>query len=197
LCRRRLIVHFLVLFGPPAVGKMTVGDEITRLTGIPVFHNHLSIEPVLRFFPFGTPPFGRLVDSFRVNLMEEVAHSDLPGLIFTFVWSLDYKDDEEFVAEICRIFDEVGADIALVELKADLQQRLYRNKTDKRLAEKPSKRDTEASDRSLLEIEERHRMNSDGSVPLGYRHLVIDNTNRTAEEVALEIVDTLGIPRSS
>lgn len=189
-------MHFLVLFGPPAVGKMTVGDEITRLTGIPVFHNHLSIEPVLRFFPFGTPPFGRLVDSFRVSLMEEVAHSDLPGLIFTFVWSLDHKGDEEFVADICKIFEGVGADIALIELRADLEQRLYRNKTDKRLAEKPSKRDTEASDRRILEIEQRHRMYSDGSIPLGYRHLVIDNTNRTAEDVALEIVDTLGIPRS-
>ena len=93
-------MHFLVLFGPPAVGKMTVGDEITKLTGIPVFHNHLSIDPILRFFPFGSPPFARLVNSFRRNLMEEVANSDLPGLIFTFVWGFSHNGDKEFLADI-------------------------------------------------------------------------------------------------
>ena len=188
-------MHFLVLFGPPAVGKMTVGDELTRLTGIPVFHNHLSIEPVLRFFPFGTPQFRRLVDSFRINLMQEVANSDLPGLIFTFVWSLTHEDDARFIDDICGLFGQVGADIALVELKADLDERLRRNKGENRLLEKPSKRDIAASEKRLLETEKIHTMNSDGTVPLGYRHIVIDNTHLSAAEVAAQIVETLAIPR--
>ena len=190
-------MYFLVLFGPPAVGKMTVGDEITKLTDIPVFHNHLSIEPVLRFFPFGSPPFTRLVGSFRHNLIEEVSRSDLPGLIFTFVWSLDSPEDEKFLTDICMIFEGVGATISLIELKTDLEQRLFRNKTEKRLSEKPSKRDIVKSESRLLEIEKHHKMNSDGPVPLGYRHLVIDNTKLTAKEVALEVVETLGIPLST
>jgi hypothetical protein len=189
-------MYFLVLFGPLAVGKMTVGDEITKLTGIPVFHNHLSIEPVLRFFPFGSPSFTRLVDSFRRNLVQEVAGSDLPGLIFTFVWSLGQKGDQEFLSDICKMFEEAGADIALIELKADLEVRLQRNKTEKRLSEKPSKRNIAESERRLLEIEQLHKMNSDGSLPLGYHHLVIDNTSLTAREVALEVINTLGIPQS-
>jgi hypothetical protein len=69
-------MRLLVIFGPPAVGKMTVGDEITKLTGMPLFHNHLSIEPIIRFFPFGTPPFHRLVDSFRRNLIQEVSENN-------------------------------------------------------------------------------------------------------------------------
>ena len=190
-------MHFLVLFGPPAVGKMTVGDEITRLTGIPVFHNHLSIEPVLRFFPFGSPGFHRLVSGFRRNVVEEVAASELPGLIFTFVWDLEDEHDKVFLADICKPFEDAGAEIVLVELKADLKQRLLRNRTEKRLLEKPSKRDTERSERNLLDVERSHKLNSDGSIPLNYRHLIIDNTHRTAEDVAMEIVQTLAIPRNS
>lgn len=59
---------------------MTVGNAIAERTGLRVFHNHLTIEPVLRFFEFGTPPFHRLVESFRTAVLEEVAASDLPGL---------------------------------------------------------------------------------------------------------------------
>ena len=188
-------MHFLVLFGPPAVGKMTVGDEITKLTGIPVFHNHLSIEPILRFFPFGSPPFARLVGTFRRNLIEEVANSDLPGLIFTFVWSFSREEDKQFLADICKTFEDANADISFVELKADLEERLRRNRTEKRLMEKPSKRDLDKSEKRLLEMENRHEMKSGGSISLKYRHLTINNTGRSAEDVAIEIVDTLSVPR--
>lgn len=47
----------LILFGPPAVGKMTVGKELSALTGMKLFHNHMTIELVLPFFEFGTPPY--------------------------------------------------------------------------------------------------------------------------------------------
>ena len=32
-------MHFVCVFGPPAVGKMTVGHELVRLTGFKLFHN--------------------------------------------------------------------------------------------------------------------------------------------------------------
>lgn len=190
-------MYFLVLFGPPAVGKMTVGDEITKRTGIPVFHNHLSIEPVLRFFPFGSPPFGRLVYWFRRNLMKEAANSDLPGLIFTYVWDLRDEGDSAFLADTCKIFEDVDAEIAMIELKAELEQRLLRNRTEKRLLEKPSKRNVDESEKRLLELEKQHKMNSEGSLPLKYRHLIIDNTRRSAEDVAAEIIEALSLPRSA
>ena len=187
-------MHFIVLFGPPAVGKMTVGDEITQLTGIPVFHNHLSIEPVLRFFAFGEPAFRRVVDEFRRHLLAEVAQSELPGAIFTFVWALDEEDDARFVEDLCRPFAEAGAEIALVELKADLEQRLIRNRTEKRLDAKPSKRNLERSEKNLLDLEQKYRMNSAGDIPLPYRHLVIDNSALSAAEAAAQIISALGIP---
>ncbi len=32
------------LYGPPAVGKLTVATELQRLTGFRLFHNHLTVD---------------------------------------------------------------------------------------------------------------------------------------------------------
>ena len=134
-------MHFLVIFGPPAVGKMSVGRNIERATGIRLFHNHMTIEPVLNFFEFGTPPFHRLVDGFRRRIFEEVAQSDLPGLSFTFVWNLDSAEDHDFIAAACEPFRARGANVALIELRAGLATRLARNRSPERLQEKRFGRD--------------------------------------------------------
>jgi AAA domain len=188
-------VRFLVIFGPPAVGKTSVGKLIERATGIRLFHNHMSIEPVLNFFPFGTPPFRRLVDGFRQSMFEEVANSDLPGLCFTFVWDLDNDGDRGFLEAACLPFETRGADIAFIELRADLAERLSRNRSPERLLEKPSKRDVEQSEANLLMLEPK-RLNTSGTIPLNYRHVVVDTNGRTAHEVADEILVLLGLRRS-
>ncbi len=64
------------LFGPPAVGKMTVGGALSRLTGLPLAHNHLSIEAVLPVFGYGEPAFNRLVTTIRKERIAE--HLGLP-----------------------------------------------------------------------------------------------------------------------
>lgn len=76
-------MKFVIIFGPPAVGKMTVGYELAKLTGLKLFHNHMTIDLVLNFFEFGAPQFQTLVGEFRRRIFEEVAASDLHGLIFT------------------------------------------------------------------------------------------------------------------
>ena len=36
-----------LVYGPPAVGKLTVAKEIAARTGYRLVHNHVSIDPVL------------------------------------------------------------------------------------------------------------------------------------------------------
>ena len=83
--------------GPLAVGKMSVGQAIADRTGLRLFHNHISIELALRYFDYGTPAFRRIDGEIRRRVIEEVAASDLPGLVFTFVWAFDVPEDQEFV----------------------------------------------------------------------------------------------------
>ena len=190
-------MKFVVIFGPPAVGKMTVGQELAKLTGLKLFHNHMTIELVLNFFDFGDPRFGRLVSEFRKRVFEEVAASELPGLIFTFVWALDLESDKDFIDRSCDIFRQKGAEVYFVELTAQLPERLKRNESESRLSHKPSKRDVKTSKELLLEHDEKYRFNSDNDFFYNENYLKIDNTHLPAHEAALRIVETFNLKEST
>jgi len=184
---------FILLFGPPSVGKMTVGYELARRTGLKLFHNHMTIELVLNFFDFTDPAFGRLDSMFRQRIFDEVAESDLPGLIFTYVWALDQDSDKAFVDRTVAIFENKGAEICYVELEADQGERLRRNATEFRLSQKPSKRNVTESEKRLLAHDAQYRFNSDGDFFYPDRHFKINNTDLSAKEVARRIMDRFGI----
>lgn len=183
----------LYIVGPPAAGKMTVGAAIAARTGLRLFHNHMAIEPVLPFFAFGTPPFHRLVDGFRSRLIEEVAASDLPGLIFTYVWAFDHPADARAVAAWSEPFRRRGGRILFLELAAGQEERLRRNEGASRLAAKPSKRDLAWSRDNLLESDRRYRFNSAGEFDGRDDHLRIDNTDLAAEAVAELVIRRFGL----
>ncbi len=180
------ILIFVV--GPPAVGKMTVGDALARRTGLRLFHNHLTIDLVLRFFPFGTPAFHRLVSEFRRRVFEEVAASDLPGLIFTYVWAFEDPGDQEYVDACAEIFRSRGGRVIFVELQAPQAERLKRNETAFRLKEKPFKRDLEASRQRLLIDDAEHQLDSQGALNGRPDYLHIENSFVSADECADRIV---------
>jgi hypothetical protein len=186
----------LYVIGPPAVGKMTVGGEIAARTGLRLFHNHLAIEPALRLFEFGTPPFGRLVTRFREHVLEEVAASDLPGLIFTYARAFDLVEDSGVLERLAEPFRRRGARVLYVELEAGQAERLRRNEGASRLAEKPSKRDLEWSRRHLLELDAAHRFNSAGEFDGHDDYLRVDNTRLAPAEVAGRVITRFALPVS-
>jgi hypothetical protein len=187
-------MDLVIIFGPPAVGKMTVGMALERLTGLGLFHNHMTIDLVLRFFGFDEPAFHRLVSEFRTRIAEEVAASELPGLIFTYMWALEDLRDKAFVDSLCELFRARGARIHFVELEAGLEERLQRNESELRLAEKRPKRDLERSRQNLLAVEEEHQLNTGGKFFYPTQHLRIDNTDLTPEHVAQRIAEHFGLP---
>lgn len=183
------------IIGPPAVGKMTVGHELMLRTGLKLFHNHQTIDLILPFFPFGSPPFGRLVGEFRRRIFEEVAASDLPGIIFTYVWAFDLASDDATVEEYSEIFRSRGGRVVYVELEATQEERLRRNETEFRLDAKPFKRDLDASRRQLLELDDKYQLNSRGRLAGRKDYLHVDNTGLSAADVAERIVDAFALTR--
>lgn len=180
-------MKFILLFGPQAVGKMTVGQELEKITGLKLFHNHMSIEMVAPFFSYGTPSGKRLVRLFRQAIFEEVANSDLDGLIFTYLWSFDRQADWDYVEQICRIFESKGGAVCFVELEAELGIRLERNKSPHRLKHKPTKRDIAFSERDLKSKMATNRLNSLEGEIKRESYMRINNSTLSPEEVAAMI----------
>ena len=185
----------LFIVGPPAVGKMSVGQAIAERTGLRLMHNHVSIELALRYFDYGTPAFRRIDGEIRRLVIGEVAASDLPGLVFTFVWAFNLPEEQAFIDEFARPFRERGARVLFVELEASQAERLKRNECASRLLEKPSKRDLEASRRRLLEDDAHYQLNSGGKFDKRPDYLRINNTFLTPGEVAERVIDHFGLPR--
>ena len=175
-------MKLVLLFGPQAVGKMTVGQELAKITELKLFHNHMTIDLVSNFFDYGTAEGRNLVDLFRMETFRAVAKSKLEGLIFTYTWCFNLEEDWEYTRNICNIFK--GAEIYFVELEADLEERLKRNITSNRLEHKHTKRNIERSKKWLLEAEEKYRHNSYEGEIKEKNYLRINNNNIPADEVA-------------
>jgi hypothetical protein len=187
----------VIIFGPPAVGKMTVGLELGKLTGFRLFHNHMTIDPVIRLFPYGSPAYLRLVFGIRRMIFEEFAASGAPGLIFTTAWALDDADDRAFIDGTVEIFASSGGQTCFVELEATLAERLRRNATPLRMAEKWPQRDASGSRAFLLEAEQKYQLNTRGSFFYPDRHLKIDNTSLEPDVVAKAIARHFGLPTAT
>ena len=177
-------MKLVFLFGNTAVGKMTVGQELAKQTGLRLFHNHIAIEPVLEVF--GTFD-GRIIARLREVFLEEFAKSDQYGLIFTYLFAFDMPSDWEYIAHVKELFGLPEEEIYYVELVASQEVRLQRNRTENRLKHKASKRDVEFSDQLLRKADAQHRCESlPGEIPFPH-YLRIDNTNLAPEEVATQI----------
>ena len=184
-------MSLLLILGPPAVGKMTVGRAVAARSSYRLFHNHHSIELLLDVFDYGTPRFKRLNTEIRTRVIEEAA-AEGTDLVFTFVMGMDEQAEADYLERLAAPY---GDDVAVVELVADLDTRLVRNRTEHRLAEKKSKRDLEWSDNNVRELEAGYRITSDaGRDGPGERliarwpHLAIDNTDLSADETAEQVL---------
>ena len=183
-------MKFVFMIGDGAVGKMTVGQELAKITGLRLFHNHMTIEPVLVIFgSFHGPAIKRL----REVIFEEFAKTANYGMIFTFMWAFDMQSDWDYHDWVRSIFEPYGTDFYYVELVADQQTRLQRNGTENRLRHKASKRDVEASNARLLRDNENHRLESlPGELPFE-NYVKIDNSHLTPDEVAAIIKERFAL----
>ncbi len=64
-------MDFLIITGPQAVGKMAVGMAVAEKTGLKLFHNHMTIELVIRLFDYGSPEGQHLIGTFRNEIFEK------------------------------------------------------------------------------------------------------------------------------
>ena len=177
-------MKFVIIIGPQAVGKMTVGQELSKITGLKLFYNHMTIELVRLIFDYDKASYRKMNKLIRDEVFKEFSKSNQKGIIFT--GCLDFGEHFEEEMKDLNRWSSLFEETYVVELETTLEERLKRNKTANRLEHKASKRNLEWSERDLLKAITEYKFNSDPGVgeKIFENYLRIDNTNIPAKEVA-------------
>lgn len=171
------------LIGPPAVGKMTVGQALCRRTGYHLFHGHVVGDVLTPYFPFGTPSFRRLAQTWRRTFIAEARQAEL-DLTITVAWRFDVPaDTDDFRSWIGPYL--AGGRVLCVELQAPLRVRQERNRTEHRRQHKNAYWVTDAY---LQEINAAHRYDSGSAFPFDLPHLRLETAHLSAEQAAHRII---------
>lgn len=116
-------MKFILIYGPPASGKLTIAQILAERTGFLLVHNHLVVDFVEPLFPRGTAGYNQLIRKIRLALLEETAVSNYPGLIFTMVFS---PSRQNIVDAYCDAAEKLGGEACLIQVSCDQQTILER-----------------------------------------------------------------------
>ena len=105
-------MDLMLIVGSGAVGKMTVGQELMKITDFRLFHNHMMIEPVIEIFGRFN---GALVNKLRDDIFEEYMKTNYQGMIFTYMWAFDMQWDWDYVNSLKDKFEATGGTFYCVE----------------------------------------------------------------------------------
>jgi hypothetical protein len=109
-------MKLVLIYGRPAVGKLTVARALAERTGAPLFHNHLTVNLVLSVYGFGTPGFVELREKIWMAVFRRAMADQLPLLIFTF--NPESSVPQSFVDGLLREIESEGGQVVPVELTA-------------------------------------------------------------------------------
>ena len=182
-------MHVFII-GAPASGKMTIGQELSKLTGATLFFNHQTIDFALEIYQDFTEEMWEFVRGITFSFLGASARNQR-SVILTDVIDFSNQYQLMYLKQIQDLLDNFHQEILFVELETSLEERLHRNRTENRLKHKPLKRHIEVSEREILETTETLQLNSKIQPNELHHYLKINNTNLSAAEVAKQIQDKM------
>lgn len=191
-------MELIFIVGPQAVEKMTIGKALEKKIDAKLLFNHETLDIFAPFLGYTKETF-RLSGSMRKELFKAFVENEETNqtkrIIFTLMVGFDLDSDIEYIQEVTDLFIRHDGKVYFVELEADLEERLIRNKSSFRLEEKPSKRNIAFSEHELLTSMKKYRLNSypeEVEKKLNHlNYLRINNTALSPDEVAERIQDWL------
>lgn len=128
-------MKLIVIYGPPAVGKLTVAQELRKLTGYKLFHNHLTADLASSVFTTGTKEYSDLSETIRLETLKTAMRSKLKGLIFTFTYGVETyqgKSDNSFLRKVLREAKKTKTNVLFIRLTASTKELARRVKNPSR-----------------------------------------------------------------
>ncbi|HEV7693918.1 MAG TPA: shikimate kinase [Hyphomonadaceae bacterium] len=175
-------MKLIVIHGPAASGKLTIGRELERLTGIPLFHNHLVVDALLEKLSFGEPEFVRLREAMWMAMFETTASSGR-SLIFTF--APEPTVDPGFPERVVELVESHGGEVRFVRLNLSEQEQ------ERRIASESRKEFRKLTSLDLLRALRADFARSEAGMPPA--DLVIDTERVKPDAAARQIAAAFGL----
>ncbi|WP_157641429.1 AAA family ATPase [Longispora albida] len=109
-------MKLVLLYGPPAAGKLTIATELAAMTGYRLVHNHLTLDLATAVFERGSDAAVEFVDETRQRLIGAAAAHGVPGMVWTMVYDTARV---KHIDGYRRRLTEAGGELCLVRLTCD------------------------------------------------------------------------------
>lgn len=117
-------VQLVYLYGPPGVGKYSVGVELAARTGFRLLHNHLTVNLVSAVFERDSDLWLKMLRKVRRDMLAEAAHHNV-NLIMTSVFNGTLENVNAWRTMLEPVEAEGGA-VLFVQLSCDREELLRR-----------------------------------------------------------------------
>jgi hypothetical protein len=174
-------MRFVYLYGPPGVGKLTVGTELAALTGFKLFHNHLTVNLATAIFERGSRPWRDMIRFVRNHVVTEAVKEDV-SLIYTGVYD-GTNDQLQWIGTMLQPIYDSGGTVVFVQLRCEWDEHARRIGGESRVHHQKLT-DPEAV---------RARFNPAILLPLEPQ-VGLDTTHLTAAEAAAQIAQHHDLP---
>jgi len=174
-------MKLIFIYGPPATGKLTIAQELVKLTGFKLYHNHLAVDLVESIFNRGKYKdiFFSLIAQVNLFMLSKATKNNIPGIIMTSCYI--HPDEDDFIDELIHVVTENGGEVDFVQVicnETELLKRVIENSRKKF----GKLRDPKILIRFLHEKDLKHKIKHVNSIS-------INNTQTSAMKVAHKIKD--------
>lgn len=123
-------MKLILIYGPPASGKLTVAKELQKITKYKLFHNHLTGDLVSSVFEtkVNSKIVFRVCNKIRLDIFETAAKENI-DLIFTFVYA---PISDKFIKKVIRTINKYRGKVKFVQLSCNQDELRKRVKAPSR-----------------------------------------------------------------
>lgn len=119
-------MKLVILYGPPAAGKLTVAQNLAKISDIHVFDNHQVIDMIEPIVTREYPGFAELIYQTQQNILEAAVRAAQTNVVMTFPYASNLERDVQFITKLTVTSRKLGADVYPVFLKCSNDTMLKR-----------------------------------------------------------------------